>query len=132
IEHARGYWVTSGYAGLIATSRNPVHFVPRVSRTQESLMGTAFFRGRLIAVGRGGTILQSDRLGAHLRVALDPAGIRLAADGEPGEQYRLQGSDDLATWVLLQSMTLTNGTSSLVDPTQGRVPYHFYRLAPAR
>src|SRR5262249_48869589 len=112
----------------ILTSRQPADFTPHVSRSLDYLTDSTFFRGRFVVVGSYGTILQSDVLGAELKVSLEGTGIRLTASGEPGEQYRLQASSDLVNWVTLQSLSLPDGTATYLDPALPPGPHRFYRL----
>jgi hypothetical protein len=129
LARGRGFWLATGGGGAIVSSRDAIDFSRRVSRTVDFLIGATFFRGRFVAVGYDGTLLQSDRLGAELALTLAPAGIRVTAVGEPGEEYGLQRSEDLSTWETLQRLVLPDGTGTVLDPAGPGPARRFYRLA---
>jgi hypothetical protein len=56
-------------------------------------------------------------------------GLRLTLQGEFGATYVLEASPDLATWSVLETLTVTNpnGTVTYLDPESPRGSQRFYR-----
>ncbi|MBI4659046.1 MAG: cadherin domain-containing protein [Verrucomicrobia bacterium] len=56
----------------------------------------------------------------------------LLLNGQPGDRYVIESSVDLATWVPLRTVTMTDRQVEVVDPEARRLSGRFYRLVPAR
>jgi len=65
---------------------------------------------------------------ARLRLRpLGPLTFQLAVDGQIKQQYWIQRSENLATWVPLTSIVATNGVVQFLDSVTSNVPMRFYR-----
>ena len=104
--------------GTIQTSTDGLNWVLRQSGTPQhtDLRGVAYGNGRFIAVGSGGTILQS---GSIIILSITPnAGtglLSLSLDGPTGLDYTIQTSADLITWHDVTKITNAQSSKVILD-----------------
>ncbi len=85
-----------------------------------------------LAVGEGGTILQSGLLVPD-RPALGPitlfssGTVQVSLSGSPGWTYSIQASTNLTDWLNITNLALTNTCGQFVDPAATNFPQRFYR-----
>jgi hypothetical protein len=116
--------------GLIFTSPDGVNWVQRQSGAQAGLLNaSAFGNGSFVAVGGGGTILQSGSTTFTLK--LTPSAsfglLKLSLEGPIGLSYTIQGSTNLISWQTLTNFTSTQPTSVIFDPLPVASDRVFYR-----
>jgi hypothetical protein len=107
-----------------------VAWVPRLADNHTLLLGVAFGRGCFVAVGGGGTILQS---GPAFSLATGPlpgpSGFSLTLSGEHGCCYRIQTTTNISNpnWEDLITMTNTAPAMQFLDAGTTNLPRRFYR-----
>ncbi|MCC7373492.1 MAG: immunoglobulin domain-containing protein [Verrucomicrobiales bacterium] len=96
----------------------------------ENLHRVVTFRGRLVAIGNRGTILQSDLFALELGAPtlLPGGGVSMTAEGSVGGIYELLVSTNLVEWQTAKTYTNTVGTMTLTDEGGGTGTARFYRL----
>src|SRR5207253_1436244 len=128
--------ISVGESGRIDTSPNGKKWTKRAGRLGlPTLRGITFGRGRFVAVGNSGTILQSDSVAPYTRpVSLSQPTVRNGAveflfTGTPGQNYEIEGSADLVHWSPLGTIFCTTIPTlcHLDDQIEG---HYFYRLVP--
>jgi len=91
-------------------------------------LGITYGNGHFVAVGPGGTILQS---GSIITVALVPkigTGLpSLSLEGPTGLAYTIQSSTDLISWRNLTNITSVQGTNIIFDALPAASDHLFYR-----
>jgi len=128
---ANNRFILVGESGLIATSRDGRIWRRRASPCANDLRGVTFADGSFVAVGNNKTILQSDRTPVPLLRALGlrrPEGFALQLEGEEGQMYRLEASDDLKQWNNLRSVSKSPGSPPLLDTNAASYRQRFYRV----
>ncbi len=92
----------------------------------------AYGKGSFVAIGDNGTILQSGRVAPSLPalgllISLPSGAMQGRLQGEAGESYAIQASSDLAQWLTITTLTLTNASGQFTDPVSTNFPHRFYR-----
>jgi hypothetical protein len=107
----------------IAWADRSLEAVPR------NLRCVAYGNGAFVAGGNSGTILQSDKFGPRLApFAWLPNGpLTFTLFGEPGQNYRIEASSDLANWLALTNFVSATGTNQFTDPAAPSFNRKFYR-----
>jgi len=95
------------------------------------LSATAYGQGTFIAVGQGGTILQSAQVVASdLRVGpvfAQEATITFLGTGSPDETWTIQASTNLMDWVPFAELPSTNTVMPFTDFAAPNYARRFYR-----
>ena len=133
-------WFIVGNQGTMLASPDATNWFSFGTLTKKSLYGVSIHDGQLVTVGSEGSILRS-------QLIPDPAPIRMASfnrasgmnvflfTGATDQQFRLQSSEDLATWTdgaLLEFLDST-GTLLYVEDTGADAPTtRFYRASRTR
>jgi hypothetical protein len=128
-----GMFVAVGANGTLLTSLDGKAWLRRSSGTETSLGGVAFGDRRFIIAGRAGLILESGQLAASpkpptLTATLAKGGKpRLVIDGQDGQLYRIEASNDLRQWRVLKLVEGAAKPVEFVDESATAERDHFYR-----
>ena len=132
-------WFIVGNQGTVLGSPDATNWFNFGTLTKKSLYGVTIHDGQMVAVGSEGSILRSP-------LVADPTPIQVADfsrasginvflfAGATDQQFRLQSSEDLVTWVdgaLLEFLD-SSGTLLFVEDTGSDAPAHFYRAQRVR
>jgi flagellin len=116
----------------ILTSADGIVWTNRTSANVPCLSGIAYGNNRFVAVGRYGTILQSDALspiqpvlGSPLMLPGGEAELTLA--GSAGQSYAIEASTDFIHWQTITNITLTSASGRFNDPSATGFGLRFYR-----
>ena len=123
-------FVAVGDFGLILTSPDGNGWTKRAAPTRHFLQSIAFTTQTAIIVGDLGTILQSGPLtpSAPVLTGADRMnGYWITLSGDPGAQYRVQVSADLASWADLGFLGDRQGGAFLLDANAVQARWRFYR-----
>jgi hypothetical protein len=127
-----GQFIAVGEDGLMFTSTNGIHWIPRITSCQYDLRAVLYAEGSFRIAGDNETILQSRQTAPALRIAWLPTPgqgrTRIEMLGEPGREYRLQVSEDLAHWTDLFNFTASNEITYFARLVAGTPRWQFYRL----
>ncbi len=111
----------------ILISADGVTWVQRQSGTETGLSAIAYGNGHFVAVGTGGTILQS---GSIITLAITPnAGtglLTLSLEGPTGLAYTIETSTDLGSWQTLTNLTSVQPTTVIFDALPVASDHMFY------
>jgi hypothetical protein len=122
--------VGSGPGGFIVSSPDGVTWTNLASGVSSGITSIAYGNNQFVAVGSGGTVLQSGNLAQPdfgPPVFLAGGGLQLTLNGLAGQTYDVEASADLVSWATLTNLSLTNAASQFVDFSGTNSPYRFYR-----
>jgi hypothetical protein len=130
VQFANGQFILVGANGFLATSSDGVVWTHHATGCQNTLRSILCAGGYLTAAGNNETILQSGFWGRPiLRVrALGEDGFEFSVDGEVGQTYRLQASDDLRDWDDVFLFSNTEVRTLWTDPEVPFWPQRFFRV----
>jgi hypothetical protein len=118
--------VAAGWNGIRYVTADGLDWTPVTLQARRNLTGVTFGNGTFVAVGAGGTILQSGPL-IELELKRTPW-PELTVTGPSGLACRLESAFVLGaetSWQTVGSLTLTNGTGQWPAPSDGSS--RFYR-----
>ena len=128
-QYGVGYGQVRGSLTVL-TSADGVTWAQRpVSGMQMSLKAIAYGNGHFVAVGLGGTILQS---GSIITLAITPNAatghLTLSLSGPIGPGYTIQSSTDLISWQNVTTIITGQSTNVVLDapPASDHVFYRAY------
>jgi hypothetical protein len=128
IGYGGGVYVAVGSAGTILTSTDATTWTPRTSGVTNDLTAVAYGSGRFVVVGANATILQSGPVmhlgGFH---PLSSGAVQFTLSGPAGQFLELQTSTDLADWVVLTGIKLTEPSATFVIISPTNFNQRFYR-----
>jgi hypothetical protein len=132
IAYGNGYFVGST-GGALASFDEDLRWTVRDTYCGWWLNSVAFGKDTFVAVGGGGTILQSDPVvpppPATLKARLR-APVELELLGEPGRTYRIERAGSLppvTTWQKLTNLTLITNSAVFADSPPRTVHRRYYR-----
>jgi len=136
VTYAAGLFVAVGEGGTILTSPDGTNWTTvAYGSITPYLYGVTYGGGSFIAVGGGATILQSEgaiapaqpRLGSV--ISISGGATQGSVIGVPGQDYDILASINLADWVPLATVTVTNenGTGRFSDPAASTFKQRYYR-----
>lgn len=117
-----------GFVGTLEAAAGPV--APRAVRLGVHLHRAVAHRGKVVAIGNHGTILQSDTVAATLEspVRRPDGTVAVGLLGLRDRVYRLQAATQPGDWTTLTVLTNRGDRVEHVDAEAARTPYRFYRL----
>jgi len=92
--------------------------------------GIDYGKGRFVAVGGFGAIIQSDPVMSLQAKTFSSSGFSLLSSGEPGPEQTIQESTDLGIWSDVIGYRQSQGEVSLLDPSATNSNFTFYRIKP--
>jgi hypothetical protein len=128
--------VTPALSPVILTSRDGVNWTVRnPAQSEFGLLGSGFVNNRFVAVGVGGTVMESDDTGtAPLALSLEPGvgSVRLTVVAPAGSGFRIQGCTNLFTsgWVDLVSLKNVSEVTHWTNTTIGAERQFFRVVSP--
>jgi hypothetical protein len=115
---------------VILSSPDAVHWTAHPESSSNQLNGVAYGNGSFVAVGNGGTILQS---GPVFTISggsqITQAGYALTLTGQIGRSYSILANGDLTAtnWPVVANFTNTTETTQFLDSGATRTNQRFYR-----
>ena len=130
VAYGNGQFVVAGSSGAILSSPDGIQWTARRSGAGNDLAGVAHGNGRFITVGDYGTILESGPIVAlGLPATFSDGSTQFTLSGPSGQSCLIQASTDLANWMPVTNLVLTNGTSQFHDGPATSLNQRFYRAA---
>jgi len=83
-----------------------------------------------LAASSGVFIGRNPVAGSLVNLSVGPSGVSFTSGGDAGADYRIDVSEDLIHWSLLQQISNHPGSISIEDPAAKTRPYRFYRSVP--
>jgi len=131
LKYAHGTFLIVCGSGDIYASTNATDWVLHNTGCGQDLSGLAYGNNTFVAVGEGGTILQSAPTPSWpLQLAPSgvpgPNGFSLTASGPAGHNWEIDASSDLLDWAPLANLWSTNGVITVTDPAATACARRFY------
>jgi hypothetical protein len=130
VAYGNGHFVAVGAAGTILSSSDAIKWLVRESGTTNDLYGVTFGNGRFLAVGANGTILQSP-VPAYLQfsaIRVGQQGLEAEVSGDPGLPLRIEASENLLDWRVLQVLDRPADGVVTLEATPEAHLRRFYRV----
>jgi len=128
IGYGGGVYAAVGNRGTILTSTDATTWTSRASGVTNDLTAVAYGNGRFVAVGANATILESGPV-MHLDrfQPLSNGAVQFTLAGPAGQVLELQTSTDLAEWVGLTGIKLTEPSTAFVIISATNFSQRFFR-----
>ena len=123
-----------GPEGILYSSDNGASWAGHDLSEGYNLSAIAFGNNSFVAVGSGGTILQSDRVAVapvlSVQSTANHEGFQLGIAGELGQVCRLQATSGFPTtnWIDLGTVTIDQAVVSFKDRSATNFTSRFYRV----
>lgn len=127
-------FVAVGWDGTILSSGDGLEWKLRPGGMTNALYGVGYGNSTFVAVGRFGTIVQSAPVAAASNGALklskaaaNGSSFSFEFNGEVGQAYQIQGTENLTRWLTLTNMAATSSPTICVLHNQGST-HRSYRV----